>query len=941
MLQFVIRKMLNKKWMMLALLIGNILLVSIAAANPLYSDAVLQKALNASLADSIAEDNKYPMQYDVRTTALFSDIENIRESIDVLKESGSRFGMPISEFVVHHSLLSDDSDTSLVRDDRRSNVVLSSLSGLEDHIELVEGSGMTAAPDQDGVIDAIVTEEAYYKLQLILGEVFTFYKNATPAGDPLQVRIAGVFKAKSVSDPYWTELFRSYSGMLFIKDTLMDEYFVQPGSKYSVSTNIYAQYDYSDFRVKDVDHVLATKAYYDEYFDGVVSQKPSDNFSELLTEYKKTEKKVRTTFLVLQVPIYVLLAAFIFMVSKQMLDMEQGEIAVLKSRGSSRMQIIGIYFLQSVIASLISLIIGIPLAFLLVSVLGSSNGFLEFIQRKALPIHFDLKVILYALAAAVFSTATMVIPVIKHSTVTIVNHKQTKHRSGNQPLWQKFFLDVIILGVSIYGLYNFNNQKELLSQRVLEGESLDPLLFLSASLFMLGAGLFALRILPLIVKFVFSLFKKKWNPALYTSFVRIIRTRKQQGFIMVFLVMTIAIGVFDASAARTINANDERNLRYMTGADLIVQEKWKTNGSASQSTSGPAAAAEEEKEVLYIEPDFSTYTQFDEVEKAAKVLLNQEGVVTLERGNLNNVQVMGIHTKDFGEVAEFDDSLLPEHWFNYLNAMSQKSSAVLVSSNFRDDYGYEISDAIYYRTKDGKDTIRGVIYGFVDYWPGYASTTLQKGTDGVITEKSNYLVVGNLAEMQAAWGITPYQIWIKTKGSSQFIYDYAAEKNITYDVFTDLSAELVRHKNEATLQGTNGILTVGFIAVLLMCTVGFLIYWILSIRSRELQFGIFRAMGMSMKEIYLMLINEHIWISGASILVGAGVGKLTSRLFMPLIQIAYSSIDNALPLRIVSEVSDDIRLAVIVGIMILGCLFILGWLIKEMKIAQALKLGED
>ena len=90
-----------------------------------------------------------------------------------------------------------------------------------------------------------------------------------------------------------------------------------------------------------------------------------------------------------------------------------------------------------------------------------------------------------------------------------------------------------------------------------------------------------------------------------------------------------------------------------------------------------------------------------------------------------------------------------------------------------------------------------------------------------------------------------------------------------------------------------------------------------------------------------MLINEHIWISGASILVGAGVGKLTSRLFMPLIQIAYSSIDNALPLRIVSEVSDDIRLAVIVGIMILGCLFILGWLIKEMKIAQALKLGED
>ena len=41
MLKFVLRKMLNKKWMVLALLIGNILLVSITAGNPMYTQAVL------------------------------------------------------------------------------------------------------------------------------------------------------------------------------------------------------------------------------------------------------------------------------------------------------------------------------------------------------------------------------------------------------------------------------------------------------------------------------------------------------------------------------------------------------------------------------------------------------------------------------------------------------------------------------------------------------------------------------------------------------------------------------------------------------------------------------------------------------------------------------------------------------------------------------------
>ena len=39
MIRFVIRKMLNKKWMVLALLVGNILLVSITAGNPMYSSA--------------------------------------------------------------------------------------------------------------------------------------------------------------------------------------------------------------------------------------------------------------------------------------------------------------------------------------------------------------------------------------------------------------------------------------------------------------------------------------------------------------------------------------------------------------------------------------------------------------------------------------------------------------------------------------------------------------------------------------------------------------------------------------------------------------------------------------------------------------------------------------------------------------------------------------
>ena len=112
----------------------------------------------------------------------------------------------------------------------------------------------------------------------------------------------------------------------------------------------------------------------------------------------------------------------------------------------------------------------------------------------------------------------------------------------------------------------------------------------------------------------------------------------------------------------------------------------------------------------------------------------------------------------------------------------------------------------------------------------------------------HYLIVANLAPVQQTLGVKPYQVWIQTNGSSKFIYDYAKKKGIEYTVFEDVASKLVDVKNDALFQGTNGILTMSFIIILILCCTGFLIYWILSIRQRELLFGVFRAMGMTKKD---------------------------------------------------------------------------------------------
>ena len=148
-------------------------------------------------------------------------------------------------------------------------------------------------------------------------------------------------------------------------------------------------------------------------------------------------------------------------------------------------------------------------------------------------------------------------------------------------------------------------------------------------------------------------------------------------------------------------------------------------------------------------------------------------------------------------------------------------------------------------------------------------------------------------------------------------------------------------KNDPYFQVTNGMLTISFIVILVLCAIGFLIYWLTSIRARELIFGIYRAMGMSMGELIRMLLNEHFFGSVIPILFGAGVGILASKMFIPLIEIAYAPAEQTLPTGIFINSGDIIRISVVVGVMLIGCLAVISVMLSKMKINQALKLGED
>ncbi len=951
MIRIMLQKLLHKKWMVISLLIGNILLVAVAVSHPMYKEASLQRMLTDEFTTYLGDENENPAKLTltgrVRKSSGKVDYQRTWE----LAESICRqLDVTESLRVRYDSLVASTVTSLMEREDAEKDkkYIIGALHGLPEHAKVVNGRMYSDVIPEDGVIEAVVTMSGFVNMDLLPDETleFSFLKDAD--GNKLRVRVVGVITNALASDDYWVNSPNTFQKSLLISPAVFEELFINGGKRFEYNTEWNIFFDYSKVSTEQVSALAGKTAQLAEENNSSYGKMELPVYLELLEEYLAKEKKIEVTLSILQVPVLVLLCAFLFMISRQMTEMEQSEISLLKSRGASKGQIFRLYLMQSSFLALISMVIGVPLGSFICRALGSANAFLEFVQRRPLEIEYTATVFQYAFAAVLISILMTVLPAMKQSGISIVRQKQSK-AWVKKPLWQKLGLDIILFGVSIYGYYNFTRQKEQLQEAVISGEALDPLLFLTSSLFILGAALLALRILPLIVKLVYRLGRKHWKPAGYASFLEIIRTGGRQYFIMAFLMLTVALGIFNTTVARTILENAEHNLAYMTGADLVIQEKWKNNELMVRMD--PTV------QLRYTEPDYGKYGQIDGINAMAKVYISpkENNVLSLvdnfgvyRKGDNLSISsaltVYGIETKDFGKTTSLPDGLLPEHYYTYLNALAKNPNGALVSSNIRDMYGYEIGDTITFDNRNHEfsngQKITVEICGFMDYFPGYVPDVSVVGADQEVRTVDLYFIVTPLSLIQKNWGVTPYEIWFDVEDTTAF-YKFAEENELQLEKLVDMEAEIIEIKNDTIFQGTSGILTMSFIVILILCSAGYLIYWVLSIRSRELLFGIFRAMGMSRGEILRMLINEQIFSSFLSILCGAGIGVVASRLFVPMIQLAYSAADQVLPMKLLTRQSDMVRLFGIIAVVLVVCLFILARQVFKMKIAQALKLGED
>lgn len=948
MLLMVWRKMLSNKWMVTCLLIGFILAVAMVSSIPMYTDGILQRMLTKDLEMYQTSSGNYPGRYHIKAQYSKDGYKDQFTKYDskISDEMIEEVGLPYISSARHLSIdyIYILPEIQRQEDPKKQFIKLEALTGIEEHCEIVHGR-FPSNEKIDNVYEVMVTEEAMQKKDLLLDEVYDVHSIIREDLLPIKLKVVGVFTPKDLGDGYWFQGERAYSESLLMNEELYFNDILENEILPISTSQWYYALDYHKMVIDNLGSILSAYKRQEKWLSENRSLSLSMPSIPIIEKYNERENQLKTSLWVLNVPILLMLAFYLYMISSLIIERESDEIAIMQSRGASPGQIFYSYLVESAIIGIIAMAIGPPLGLLMCKILGSANGFLEFVGRVALPVALEPKVYLYSLWAVVLSMATMLIPAYGWSRVGIVEKKQAKtKKKSERAVWKKYFIDIVLLGIAAYGTYSFTLRQKTLEVTGVEATELtiDPLLFLVSTLFILGAGLLFLRIYPYIVRFISWLGRDIWPTSIYASFIQVGRSGGQNEFIMLFLILALSIGLFSANAARTVNKSIEERIKYSIGADIAIKPRWESDEIADMGGMGEGAeqafaSSASREPVKYKEPPFDSYASLSGVEHATKVFKRDDGTVRIGGESSSKVHIMGIVPNEFGKITWFRDDLLrPYHINQYLNLLSESPKAFLVSTSFKEKFDVEEGDSITIGWKD-QGYLDGYIYGFIDYFPSFNPNALKEGRENPL------LVVANLSYIQAKTALEPYEIWVKKKpdATSQQIYDDILEKKLDIASLEDTSQEIIIKKNDPMLQGMNGGLTLGFIISMLISFMGFLIFWILSIHSRELQFGIFRAMGLPGWRIISMLFWEQVLTSGVAVLMGITIGGVASKLYVPFLQIIYSSAEQVPPFKVVAYASDYVKVYLVVIVMLVGSFGVLASFIKRMKIHQALKLGED
>jgi FtsX-like permease family protein len=977
---------------------GFVAAVMLACAIPLYSDVSMTAGLRAALASS-------PTSADIVVQSFAEQInqQKIEQTTNILdQEFKSKLGPYLSppQFTIQTSVLPIDNKlhsshgyTTFIDTDNQIQLYGTTMDQSASHLMLLEGrlpKTVSSAATKDD-LEIALSDESARSLNVTLNSVINMkvalvYIPTIREEHVLPFRLVGIFKSPEANEPYWHgndflsvargippfgPKGRIYTGLVsdesFISImTHITKYQGVGAVVLEIPFNLvwYYGFDPKHISINDLTTIvsnantvqieIANNSFLDQipYLEKTQAFIPSD----ILNQYSNRITIAQLPVISLLVLVLGLLLFFVSLMAELLVERQAGTIAILNSRGASRSQIFGSLVTQSVGLGLIALILGPPLAIVMVRLISlnvlppTNQSALSIISSS--PIQIVFGILWYPLITIPVAILATIVAVSRTTRDDVLSVRREAARSTRLPLWQRLNLDIVVAIIMIVG-YSF-------SYYVINADILDPhsTLLLLAPLTLVGGVsllsaslLLFLRFFPYLLQFGSWLTAHMRSATLMLALAQMSRSPRQSVRLILLLALSTAFTIFTIILIASQTQRIEDVAAYQSGADFsgIFQ-----NGIAS-----PLQVAEETALYHHI-----------------------PGVISATVGNISSVTAAGsilslpmeiraVDSTTFARTAiwtEQDSSqslstLMSQLTPRRASALSHLTVPAIVDSSAWQSLKLTPTTPTF-SLNFTNGTVRFVAIAEVQHIPTVndlsASTTSSSSipNGGILVDYQSLASVYGYDFKASSASFSLNAVWLRTRddaASLTIVRASLAKGVLQLSPLHDRRAIIESLYHDPLYLDLTGVLILSTATALFLALVGNLIATWLSAKSRLVNFALLRALGATSSQIASTLTWEQCISYSTTILLGILFGAIFSILVVPRLiftSVASGSASSDLsnnqfyvtqsvpPIQIIIPP----LLAVALAILVVICVVALGIMIRMVlrpSISQTLRLNND
>ncbi|MCS7055030.1 MAG: FtsX-like permease family protein [Thermoflexales bacterium] len=949
-----LQRLFNQFSLAAPLALGIAIAVMLASAIPMFSDAVQLRVLQERVASNDQVRRRPPFAFLITYYGSINGPieyeEYLQDDAMVRRRAPAAIGLPISQTVRYlHTpkFRLFPADKAMQYADANTQLEWLSIGALSDFEPRIQVFGALPRPRDDGAIEVLVYSEMANRIGVQAGEDYILYGPPVRGMPPIQqrVHISGIWAEENPDDPYWFYRPDALSDILLVSEAI---YARQVAPAIPLDAELSLWYFLADGSGLDTDGVMPLLGRLGRLSAELTAQRNglAVRVSPVasLQRYVQATNELTLLLVIFSVPLLAVVLYFVIMVSSMVVREQEGEIAVLRSRGASKVGIALLYVIEALIIGLVALGAGLAAGHGLASLMTQLSSFLVFSGEPALPVRLNSQAVRFAIAAAVVAFLAALIPALGAAHRTIVSYRASQARSLRPPFWQRAYLDVLLMAAAVYVYFQLRWSGGILlagdPQRA-DDPFTDPVRFLAPAFMLAAAALLLVRFFPLAMRGLSALAARlPVDTALLLTLRSLARAPANYIGPLLLLIFTMGLAVFSSSIALTLDRHLHDATYFRVGADIRLVEtgdlsvRMSPFGIVSGGEAGqppPTSDPEDQAEpVYYTFVPVQEHLRIPGVRSAARV--GTFGAQLNVPNAPERAQFIGVDRVDFQLTAYFRDDFAPQPLGALMNQLALNSDALLVGRDFLRRTNLRIGEPLVLTVETagfGSRPITFTIVGAFDLFP-------HEGRE------PQTIFVGNLDYLfEHVGSALPYDVLLAVEPEVTLDQVVDAAGSLGFLVLNGTDARQVIREAQARPErrGVFGLLSAGFIAAALLTVVGFVLSAVITFRERRIQLGMLRTIGLSARQMAAFVALEQILLIGLGALAGSALGVIVSRLYIPFMQVG-GAMAASIPPFIVRIAWQDLMLiyaslglalAMAVGIMLIS--------LRRLKAFEAIKLG--